>query len=56
MTPPTFSALIVPKMKGEESFMRAKILLALDGSESSMKAARYVANLLRNQPDVSMGV
>lgn len=34
--------------------MRAKILLALDGSEPSMKAARYVANLLGNQPDVSV--
>lgn len=32
--------------------MRAKILLALDGSEPSMKAAQYVANLLGNQPDV----
>jgi len=34
--------------------MRAKILLALDGSEPSMKAARYVANLLGGQTDVSV--
>ena len=30
--------------------MKAKILLALDGSEPSMKAAQYVANLLGHQP------
>jgi len=34
--------------------MKAKILLALDGSEPSMKAAHYVANLLGGQPDVSV--
>jgi nucleotide-binding universal stress UspA family protein len=31
--------------------MGAKILLALDGSEPSMRAARYVANLLNNRTD-----
>lgn len=34
--------------------MKAKILLTLDGSDSSTRAARYVANLLGNQPDVSI--
>lgn len=34
--------------------MKAKILLALDGSEPSMNATRYVANLFGNQPDVSV--
>ena len=32
--------------------MGAKIMIALDGSEPSMRAARYVANLLGNRPDV----
>lgn len=34
--------------------MKSKILLAIDGSEPSMRAVRYVANLLGNQPDVSI--
>ena len=34
--------------------MKPKILLALDGSEPSMKAAHYVANLLGNRTDVSV--
>jgi nucleotide-binding universal stress UspA family protein len=32
--------------------MNSKMLLALDGSEPSMRAARYVANLLGHRPDV----
>jgi len=32
--------------------MKTKILLALDGSEASMRAARYVANLLGKRADV----
>jgi nucleotide-binding universal stress UspA family protein len=32
--------------------MKAKFLLALDGSDASMRAAQYVANLLENQTDV----
>jgi nucleotide-binding universal stress UspA family protein len=32
--------------------MKAKILLALDGSDQSAKAAQYVANLIANQTDV----
>jgi len=34
--------------------MKARILLAIDGSEPSMRAVRYVANLLGNQRDVSV--
>jgi nucleotide-binding universal stress UspA family protein len=33
-------------------FMGVKILLALDGSEPSMRAVQYVANMLGNRPDV----
>ncbi len=36
--------------------MKTKILLALDSSESSANAARYVADLLGNNPDVSVTV
>jgi nucleotide-binding universal stress UspA family protein len=32
--------------------MDSKILLSLDGSEPSMRAVRYVADLLNNRPDV----
>jgi nucleotide-binding universal stress UspA family protein len=46
--------LVVKNKK--EFLMKAKILLALDGSEPSIKAARYVANLLGNQPEVAVTV
>jgi nucleotide-binding universal stress UspA family protein len=36
--------------------MRAKILLALDGSDSSTKAAQYVANLFANRTDVTINL
>jgi nucleotide-binding universal stress UspA family protein len=34
--------------------MKTKILLAVDQSKSAMNAVRYVANLFKNQPDVSI--
>lgn len=34
--------------------MKAKILLAIDGSASSTNATKYVARLLNNKPDVSV--
>jgi Ala-tRNA(Pro) deacylase len=51
-----FERLVKPKvvdLKRKPS-LTAKILLALDGSEPSMKAAQYVANIFGGKPDVEV--